>query len=132
VSPWLSVVDDHNIRIDLSSNHPAARRVVTGALTIVPVLQSAALEFVGSPLLGEPRWLWAGLRPGPVFPMQLGFLLLGALGSIALSLRISERDYPARARLAAAPWVALVIGLSVLAVWILVQPMEMRGVSFSG
>ena len=44
---------------------------------------------------GEPDWRWLGMRPGAVFPLQLGAVLLGALGSLVLVHRISERDHPA-------------------------------------
>src|SRR6185436_7170943 len=57
---------------------------LTGAGTVVPVTQSAAIDAAGSALLGAPDWRWLGLRPGTVFPLQLGATLLGALGSLVL------------------------------------------------
>jgi hypothetical protein len=62
---------------------------------------------VGWALLGEPQWQWSGLRPGSVFPIQLGFVVLGAIGSMGVSRHISKRDYPSRSALAAAPWMTL-------------------------
>jgi polyferredoxin len=106
--------------------------LLTGALTVVPAMQSAAADVVGRSVLGTPRWNLTGLRPGLVFPIQVGFLLLGMTGSLALAHRVATRDYPDRAWLAATPWFVLVVGLAALAVWILAQPMEMRGVSFGG
>jgi hypothetical protein len=94
----------------------------------VPVTQAAAADVAGWPVLGEPLWRWSGMRPGLVYPLQLGFVLLGTLGSCAVAWRISERDHAGRAPLAVGPWAVLLLALAALAVWILSQPMEMRGV----
>jgi ferredoxin len=100
---------------------------LTGALTIVPVGQSAAADLLGWPALGSPRWGWAGMRPGSVYPIELGLVLLGTVASVAVAYRISLRDHPRRAGRAAAPWAALVACLAAAAAWVLSQPMEMRG-----
>jgi ferredoxin len=100
---------------------------LTGVGTIVPVAQGAAIDAAGRALLGQPDWTWLGMRPGSVFPLQLGAVLLGAIGSLALVHRISERDHPGRSLRAAAPWAVVVVGLALLALWIVGQPMEMRG-----
>jgi polyferredoxin len=100
---------------------------LTGIGTIVPVAQSAVIDAAGSALLGDPAWRWLGLRPGAVFPLQVGMVLLGALGSLLVAHRISERDHPGLAARAAAPWFVAIVGLAILALWILAQPMEMRG-----
>jgi hypothetical protein len=100
---------------------------LTAAGTIVPVAQQAAIEASGRALLGEPDWSWLGMRPGSVFALQLGAVLLGAAGSVALAHRIGERDHDGRALRAAAPWTVVIVGLALLAMWILMQPMEMRG-----
>ena len=55
-----------------------------------------------------------------------------ALGSSALVHRIAERDFPARTGRAAAPWILIVIAVTVLAWWILGLPMEMRGMELGG
>ena len=99
---------------------------LTGLGTIVPVTQSAVIDATGRALLGAPAWGWLGIRAGAVFPVQMGATLLGAFGSIALVHRISARDHHDRATAAAIPWVALVVGLTALALWIFAQPMEMR------
>ena len=105
---------------------------LTGVWTIVPVTQSAVADAFGRALLGEPNWRWLGMRPGGVFPLQIGFVLLGTIGSLVLVHRISERDHVRVATRAAAPWVVVVVGLAVLALWILAQPMEMRGTGLGG
>src|SRR5262249_53255445 len=70
--------------------------LLTGALTIVPVTQRAALDLLAWPVLGQPLWTLTGMRPGSVFPIQAGFVLLGAMGSLASAYQISERAYPRR------------------------------------
>jgi len=105
---------------------------LTGAGAIVPVSQSAAIEATGRALLGEPDWRGMGLRSGAVFPFQLGAVLVGALGSSALVHRIAGRDFPSRAGRAAAPWILLVLALTAIALWIIGQPMEMRGTELGG
>jgi ferredoxin len=104
----------------------------TGALTIVPVTQSAAIDAVGVAALGEPLWRWTGMASGAVFPIQIGVILLGAAGSIGLAHALAGHSVPKRAALAATPWIVLVTGLAVLSLWILSQPMEMRGMSVMG
>ena len=107
--------------------------LITGALTIVPVVQSAVVDASGHALLGGPFWGWVGLQPGAVFPIQLGCVLLGAVGSLAMVQAISQRDQPSgAAALASAPWLAVVLLIATTALWILSQPMEMRAVSVLG
>jgi hypothetical protein len=100
---------------------------LTGALTVIPVTQSAAVDAVGWPALGEPLWRLSGLRPGAVFPIQLGCLVLGTFGSLAVAHLLSERDYGDRAVAVTIPWAIVFVLLAAVAVWILFQPMEMRG-----
>ena len=82
--------------------------LLTGALTVVPVSQSAAIDLMGWPALGDPLWRWAGMRPGAVFPIQLGCVLLGTAGALAVTHLISLRDYPDRSSRATAPWAVVV------------------------
>jgi ferredoxin len=106
--------------------------LLTGALTIVPVVQSATVDAFGHAFLGGPFWGWVGLQPGSVFPIQLGCVVLGAAGSMAMAQAISERDQPSKPMLASAPWVVVILLLTTAALWILSQPMEMRAVRFLG
>lgn len=99
---------------------------LTGFLTFVPVAQSA-LGDLGLPLLGEPRWQLGGLPERVVYPIELGLLALGLVGSLVVAWRISERDAGPLARRAFVPWAALAVLLFAAAVWLLSQPMEMRG-----
>jgi ferredoxin len=106
--------------------------LLTGALTIVPVTERAAIDMLGWAALGEPQWRWTGMRPGSVFPIQVGFILLGTVGSLAVAYRISERDHPERPGRSTAPWAVVVLALATAALWVLSQPMEMRGLGFAG
>ncbi len=106
--------------------------LLTGALTIVPVVQSAVVDAFGRALLGGPFWSWVGMQPGTVFPIQLGCVVLGAAGSLGMVQAISHRDQSSRPALASAPWLAVVLLIATTALWILSQPMEMRAVSVLG
>jgi hypothetical protein len=103
----------------------------TGALTIVPVTQSA-LAAVGLHVLGAPRWTWTGLPVGIVRPIELGFLLLGFAGSLLVAYQLSEEDSPAAPIRALAPWAALCVLLLVASIWLMWQPMEMRATLMGG
>ncbi|HWB17550.1 MAG TPA: hypothetical protein VG538_14175 [Vicinamibacterales bacterium] len=109
-----------------------AFHLLTGALTVVPVTQSAVIDLVGWPMFGEPLWRWAGMRPGKVFPIQLGFAVFGAVGSMGVAHLISLHDHPSRAVRATIPWAIAIAIITVAAIWVLFQPMEMRGVGFGG
>lgn len=100
--------------------------------TFVPVTQSAALDLAGRAVLGEPDWRWLGMRAGSVFPLQLGMVLLGGLGSIAVAYRIAAQDDGGRALRASGPWIAAIVLLTAAALWILAQPMEMRVAGLGG
>jgi hypothetical protein len=104
----------------------------TGILTVVPATQSTAIDLLGAAALGEPLWRWAGMPPGFVSPIQLGFVVLGACGSIGLVQAITARDYPGARPLVSAPWFAVIVMMAATALWILGQPMEMRGLGAIG
>ena len=106
--------------------------LLTGVFTVIPIAQNVVVDLLGRPALGEPLWRLTGMRPGAVYPIQVGCILLGAMGSLALAYRISERDYPDRPALPTAPWAMVTMALMTVAIWILSQPMEMRGTGFMG
>jgi len=105
---------------------------LTGALTVVPVTQSAVRDLLGWAALGEPWWSWVGMRPGSVLPLQLGAVMLGAFGSIAVAYAIAEREHPLNAPRAALPWALVVVLIAAASMWVFLQPMEMRGTSLAG
>jgi len=104
----------------------------TGFLTIIPVAQNAARETFGHPILGEPSWQLGGLPESIVLPMELGFLGLGLVGSWAVAWLIAREWQPQRVGRTFAPWATLHLLLFVSGVWIMLQPMDMRGTFLGG
>lgn len=104
---------------------------LTGFLTVIPVTQNALRE-LGWPILGRPDWSLAGLRSEAVFPLELGMLGLGLVGSLLVTARLAREWAPARPLGAFAPWAVLHLALFAAAVWLLSQPMEMRGTFLGG
>jgi hypothetical protein len=112
---------------------------LTGFWTFVPVIQSFVADVLGTPLLGTPRWHLGPLLPlgsasgmGWLFPLELGFLGLGWFGSALVAYRLSqELDGPSPWP-AFVPWAGLLTLLLLAAVWLMGQPMEMRGTFLAG
>jgi polyferredoxin len=104
---------------------------LTGFLTIVPVTQNALAE-LGLPLLGEPVWSLGGMRPGAVYVLEWGLLGLGLVGSGIVAVRLGREDHPPAPWRAYLPWLVLHALLWGSAVWLLSQPMEMRGTFLEG
>jgi hypothetical protein len=102
---------------------------LTGFWSIVPLLQSVTRDVSGVALLGAPRWSLGPLLPeGWLAPLELGLLGLGWLGSMLVAYRLAQRDTPHRAGTAFVPWAVVLTLLLAAAVWLMSQPMEMRGV----
>jgi len=101
--------------------------MLAGLLVFIPVLQDA-LGSLGLGWVGGPAWHLRGIPPGLVRPLEYGLLSLGIVGSLLVAYRIAEREYPARTRAAFAPWAGLTLALGVAALWLMSQPMEMRGI----
>lgn len=100
--------------------------LLTGIWTFIPVVQSIFADW-GVPILGNPLWRLSGIPEELVFPIEIGFLGLGFLGSLLVAYQISERDYNPRTWQAFIPWAILCTLLFIAAIWLLNQPMEMRG-----
>lgn len=105
--------------------------LLTGFWTFIPVLQQLFAD-MGMPILGAPYWAATGFPQELVFPLEIGFLGLGTLGSLIAAYRISERDFPTKSQAAFAPWAVLCLLLAAAALWLLNQPMEMRGTFLGG
>jgi ferredoxin len=98
--------------------------------TALPVIQRAAMD-VGITVLGVPNWLLSSTMPSldwlPSFELLL--LDLGLLLTLYISWRIASGfrlNFVPTLRLNA-PWAALAVGLYSIGVWIIFQPMQMRG-----
>lgn len=99
---------------------------LTGLWTFVPVTQHALMKN-GIEFLGSPRWGLGGLTEAQVWPIELGFLALGAVGSLSVTWRLARRDFARDALRAFTPWALVHVTLLGCALWLLAQPMEMRG-----
>lgn len=99
---------------------------LTGLWTFIPVAQHAAARH-GFPVLGLPRWGMGGLHEAWVWPIEVGFVLLGLIGSLALTWSLAERDFGLRPAGGFRPWAALHLAFAGTALWLIAQPMEMRG-----
>jgi ferredoxin len=100
---------------------------LTGLLTFIPVAQSALVS-IGLPLAGSPRWGLGGVAPHAVYPIELGFIGLGLLGSLLVTFQLSTQEPGANRRRVFISWGTLCLLLSLSAFWLISQPMEMRGV----
>jgi hypothetical protein len=106
---------------------------LSGFWTFVPVVQSFVQDIVGSPVFGAPRWELASLLPAAwLNPVELGFLGLGWFGSLLVAYRIAEQERSERLWRAFLPWAGLIVLLLVAAIWLMSQPMEMRGTMLAG
>jgi ferredoxin len=99
----------------------------TGFLTVIPVTQHAVQQTFGTALLGSPQWQLGGMPESLVFVLEVGFMILGLCGACAVTLQVARNLGVPRAHAAAAPWIALHCLLFFMAMWILSQPMDMRG-----
>lgn len=102
----------------------------TSASTIVPVVQRFVAEW-GIVYAGEPAWDCACCMPAAPWLLHLEILFLdfGLLLSLYLAYRIAgdRMGTMRRACTAVIPWAGLILLLFAAGIWILFQPMEMRG-----
>jgi cytochrome c oxidase assembly factor CtaG/polyferredoxin len=105
---------------------------LTGYDTAVPVAQRFVADH-GWTGLGVPEWVCACCRPAGDWLLKTEILALdlGLLLSFAVGFRIarSEAADLRRAVKAFAPWAALLVLLFAVGVWVLCQPMQMRGLA---
>jgi cytochrome c oxidase assembly factor CtaG len=97
---------------------------------VVPATQRLALD-LGWTSLGRPDWVASCCRPvGEWLPrLEIVLLDVGLLFSLYAAYRIarSQCPEPSRALGAFAPWGVLIGVLFAAGVWIVLQPMQMRG-----
>jgi hypothetical protein len=93
---------------------------LTGLGTIVPVGQSAAIDASAARSSASRRGAGSGCARRSCSAAAVGAVILGGIGSTSLIQRISERDYRGHAAEAGAPWVVIAVGLTALALWILI------------
>jgi polyferredoxin len=108
---------------------------LVGGLTIVPVIQSFVID--AGLAQGLANWSLGPLVPADwLFPLESIFLYLGALGSLVVAFQIALHSSAAGRRQRNAiygivlPWAGAILLLLGFALWIMLQPMEMRGTMF--
>jgi polyferredoxin len=105
---------------------------MVGGLTIIPATQEYLAD-LGIPLLGAPAWSLGPMVPESwLLPIELLLLETGLLVSMVVTHRIAQREVGTRATRGALPWWGLAVLLSFAGIWLLLQPMEMRGTLMAG
>jgi cytochrome c oxidase assembly factor CtaG len=98
--------------------------------TLVPVTQRFAGD-LGASILGEPSWVPGCCRPVGNWLLRLEILILdfGLLLSLYTGFRIASIDASSFAQVLKrlTPWAVLILLLFSAGVWIVLQPMQMRG-----
>ena len=98
--------------------------------TLVPAMQQF-VKNLGWHILGKPAWGLACCRPVAAWlpRLEIVSLDLGLLLSLYTGYRIALHHCSPRSRAIQAflPWGLLIVGLFAIAVWIVLQPMQMRG-----
>jgi ferredoxin len=101
---------------------------LTGALSIVPVFEHF-FWLRGAEI--TPNWRLAQVVPTRwLFPIGAGLVSLYTLLAAYTAMRIALRDFGRQGALAMWPMLIFILGFGALSVWILAQPMEMRGTIF--
>jgi cytochrome c oxidase assembly factor CtaG len=104
--------------------------LLTSYDTAVPTVQRFAVDF-GWSALGEPYWMASCCRPVAEWlpRLEILFLDLGLLLSLYTSYRIALAQSPrlSQGLRALAPWALLTTLLFALGIWLVFQPMQMRG-----
>jgi cytochrome c oxidase assembly factor CtaG/polyferredoxin len=101
----------------------------TSAGAIVPVSQRLAVD-LGLHAFGTPDWSM-GVRPAGLnlLRLQIVSVEIGYLIALYVAVRLAREQVPSGGRMLRlfAPWAALLTLLAVTGIWIVFQPMAMRG-----
>ena len=101
----------------------------TAALTPIPVFQRA-LHDLGL-LASAPKWDIPSMAFYNLPALELLFLDFGLLATLFITWRIATKMAPAKSFAAFAAWGVLAVALYAAGVWIVFQPMQMRGTMLS-
>jgi hypothetical protein len=98
--------------------------------TVVPAFQRA-FEDLGTTFLGEPIWAMSCCGPTPpwLLPLEILLLDLGLLLTLYVHYRLARQYVTGawRELRVILPWCLLTFGLYAAGIWIIFQPMQMRG-----
>ena len=104
--------------------------LLTSAGTAVPVVQRLSTD-LGVGLLGTPRWAMSlpGSTADWLLPLEMLLLDLGLLLTLYVAWRIatSYAERVAASLRLLMPWASMAVVLYAVGLWILFQPMQMRG-----
>lgn len=104
--------------------------LVTGWRSAIPAAQRFAAD-VGVSAFGLPSWSFACCESAPswLLPLEITILNVGLLASLYVACWKggSRRLHAERRTGASVPWAILIVALYLLGLWILFQPMQMRG-----
>ena len=103
-----------------------AFHLLTGLWTWIPAVDRVIGGLFGRTML-RPGMLPPGIPDDFVYPLELGLIGLGLLGSLLATRQIAAREFPERGTPAFLPWAGVAVILAAAAVWLMSQPMEMRG-----
>jgi hypothetical protein len=79
-------------------------------------------------IVGQPQFGLSGLPPDLVQLFEFGFITLGLTGSLLVAYSIAATEVDAHRTRVFGIWATASLLLAGYAFWLLVQPMEMRGV----
>ena len=101
---------------------------LTSYETVVPVVERFLID-LGVLGLGSPDWVYSCCKPVTtgLLHLEFVFLELGLLVSLYAAYRISLTLTVRRTLAAFLPWAVLMLLLFMAGVWIVLQPMQMRG-----
>ena len=104
----------------------------TGSHTPIPVIQRIALD-LHLTFLGKPNWGITSWAIPQLLDFEILFLDLGLLASLYAGWRVTQRYHHSikRCLLIFTPWSLVYILFFLVAIWIIFQPMAMRGTMMS-
>jgi ferredoxin len=110
---------------------------LTGAMTLVPALQTFFADTLGVPLLGEPDWTlaqWFVPSVTSIQWFQLIALTAGVLAAVYLTMNAARRANRSSRLfwLEAVPWLIILFVLAAASANTFILPMEMRGSAIGG
>jgi len=104
----------------------------TGSHTPLPVIQRIA-DDLNLPVFGKPEWAIASWALPQLLDFEIIILQAALLGSLYAAWKNARRygNTTGRSFLLFAPWSLLYLLFFLIAIWIVFQPMDMRGIMVS-